>query len=397
MAEINFDQYVERKETGSMKWDMVDQIFRGKDLLPMWVADMDFLVPKEIIEALKTRSSFGVFGYTMHSQTTDQAVVQWIDRHFRWKISPQSIIFTSGVVPTIAQIIQEFTEEGDEIIIQTPVYPPFFQLVTNFNRKLLQNPLLYQNGMYEMDFDHLESIITKQTKMLILCSPHNPVGRVWTKAELEKLAEICFKHDLLIVSDEIHADIIYEGYEHTPIASLSKEISNRTFTCLAPTKTFNLAEFHTSYVICENPALKKRFKDRLAKQFLNMTNSFGELVTEVAYTYGENWLHELRKYLKGNYEFAKNFIEEKMPQISIVKPQGTYLLWIDCSKLPFSSAERKKWLIEKARVALNHGPTFGVEGENFERMNIACPRKTLAEGLQRIYEAYQKLSEDNLL
>lgn len=390
MKEI-FDVPIERKNTGSMKWDMVDTLYRGQDLLPMWVADMDFQAPNEIIEAIIKRTKHGIFGYPKHSTLADQAIKNWLKRHFDWEISERSILFTFGVVPTIGQIIQQFTDEGDEIIIQTPVYPPFFQLVTNYNRTLLQNPLRYEKGKYEMDFDHLESIITSKTKMLILCNPHNPVGRVWTKYELEKLAKICEKHDLLIVSDEIHADLVYEGHKHVPIASLSADISKRTFTLLAPTKTFNLAAFQISYCIIENNDLYNQLKQRLTKQFLNMTNLYGELVTEVAYTYGDKWLTELKSYIKGNYEYAKEFIETNMSKLKVIEPEGTYLLWIDCSELPFTASERKKWLIQEARVALNHGPTFGKEGKHFERMNIACSRKTLEEGLNRIYDAYVKL------
>lgn len=388
---INFDQPVDRKNTGSMKWDLVDTIYRGEDLLPLWVADMDFQVPSEIIEAIKNRVDHGVFGYPKHAKSCDQAIKNWVHRHFHWDISEQAILYTSGVVPTIGHIIREFTDENDEIIIQTPVYPPFFSLVTNNNRKLLQNPLKYSEGKYEMDFEQLESIITPKTKLLILCNPHNPVGRVWTKDELEQLAQICRKHDLLIVSDEIHADLVYEKHQHIPIASLSKEIAERTFTLLAPTKTFNLAAFQISYCIIENRQLYSQLKQSLTKQFLHMTNLFGELVLEVAYTYGDEWLRELKKYIQANYQFTKEYIEKNMPKLSVIEPEGTYLLWIDCSKLPFTAEQRKNWLVKEAKVALNHGPTFGKEGEHFERMNIACSRKTLEEGLDRIYRAYQKL------
>lgn len=388
---INLDKMIDRKGTGSMKWDLADRLYQGENLLPLWVADMDFLAPAEIIEAIKNRAEHGIFGYPVHTSDVDRAVQKWVKRHFHWEIEEKTILFTPGVVPTIAQIIQEFTEENDEIIIQPPVYPPFFQLVTNFNRTLLENPLRYENGKYTIDFEHLESIITPKTKMLLLCSPHNPVGRVWLKEELKKLAEICEKYNLLIVSDEIHADLTYEGHAHIPIASLTKEISERTITLLAPTKTFNMAAFQISYCIIENKSLYERIERRLRKQFLHMTNLFGELVTKVAYTHGDAWLNEVRKYVQKNYEFTKSFLEKRMPEISIVEPEGTYLLWLDFSKLPLTASERKKWLIHEAKVALNHGPTFGKEGEHFERMNIACSQETLKEGLERIERAYQKL------
>ncbi|WP_096200561.1 MalY/PatB family protein [Bacillus sp. FJAT-45350] len=393
MSEYSFDKVVERRNTGSAKWDMVDTLYRGKDLLPFWVADMDFKVPTEVIDALQQKVSHGVFGYPAHSPSANSAVINWLATHFHWNIEAQSILFTSGIIPTINNIIQAFSNEGDEIIIQTPVYPPFYQLVTNNNRELVKNPLKYEQGTYKMDFEHLESVISDNTKMLILCSPHNPVGRVWKKDELEQLADICKRHNLLVISDEIHADLLYDGHSHTPIASVSEDMAKRTFTCLTPSKSFNLAEFHTSYVVIEEVELRSRLKKHLAIQFQNTTNSFGEIVTEAAYTYGESWLKELRMYLKGNYDFVKAYFEKHIPLLSIIKPEGTYLLWIDCSKLELSSTERKRWLVEDAKVALNHGPTFGEEGESFERMNIACPRKTLEEGLERIHRAYQKLNK----
>ncbi len=387
----DFNQVIRRSGTGSAKWDAVDTLYRGKDLLPLWVADMDFKAPVEILEALQSKVSHGIFGYPIHSSASTRAVIKWVNTHYKWTIKEENILFTSGIIPTISQIIQAFTTEEDEIIIQTPVYPPFFQLVTNNNRQLIKNPLQLENGKYSMDIEHLKSIITPRTKMLILCNPHNPVGRVWTKAELEELADVCSKHNLLIASDEIHADLIYNGHTHIPIASLSKDMATRTFTCLTPSKTFNLAEFHTSYVVIEDASLRTQLKKQLANQFQNTTNSFGELVTEVAYTKGERWLSNLRTYIEENYRFVKEYFQHNMPRLSIIEPEGTYLLWIDWSHLPFTDSERKRWLVEEAKIALNHGPTFGEEGKNFERMNIACPRRTLEEGVSRLHKAYQNI------
>ncbi|WP_017726489.1 MalY/PatB family protein [Halalkalibacterium ligniniphilum] len=387
--ETVFDQVINRKGTASAKWDYVDTLYKGNDLLPMWVADMDFQAPAPVIEAIQSRAAHGIFGYPTHTASVDKAVQSWAKRHYNWDIDPEDLIYTSGIVPTISRIIEAFTNEKDRIVIQTPVYHPFYDLVTNNKRELIKNPLIYDGTSYKMDFAQLESGIDSRTKMLILCNPHNPVGRVWTKEELEKLAQICVANDLLVVSDEIHADLLYEGFQHIPIASLSEEMASRTFTCLAPSKTFNLAGIQTSYVVIKNSVLRAGLKKHLTLNFMNMTNSFAELVTEVAYNQGEQWLQELRAYIQGNEQYVRRYVETHMPKISLVKPEGTYLLWLDCSKLGLSANERKKWLVEEARVALNHGPMFGKEeGDAFERMNIACPRKTIQEGLERIKKAY---------
>ncbi|WP_332698062.1 MalY/PatB family protein [Halalkalibacter lacteus] len=384
-----FDEVIERRGTNSMKWDMTKQRFGNEDLLPMWVADMDFRAPQEVLDSLHATVEHGIFGYTAHSKSVDKAVQSWLKRRYKWEIQANSLIYTSGIVPTISFIIQAFTEPGDQVIIQTPVYYPFYDVVKKNNRELVKNPLAFDGDHYDMDFEQLESAITEKTKMIVLCHPHNPVGRVWKREELEQLAAICEKHDLLLVSDEIHADLLFKGHKHIPFASINEDAASRTFTCLAPSKTFNLAGIQTSYVVVENEQLRVKLANHLSNSFANSVSSFAEVATEAAYTHGEAWLEELMDYVEKNYEFVRQYVTEHMPKLRVMDSEGTYLLWLECSKLPFTPSERKKWLVEEAGVALNHGPIFGEEGKSFERINLACPRATLQEGLDRIKEAYE--------
>ncbi|WP_100405184.1 MalY/PatB family protein [Bacillus solitudinis] len=385
-----FEQVIERRGTASMKWDMLKERFGAEDLWPMWVADMDFRAPQAVLDALKEKVDHGIFGYPAHSKSVDEAVQNWLARRYQWKVNSSAFIYTPGVVPTLSNIIKAFTEKQDEVVIQTPVYYPFYDVIKKNERDLVRNPLVFDGKQYKMDLEHLESVITDKTKMIILCHPHNPGGRVWTREELELLAAVCKRHDLLVISDEIHADLLYEGHVHVPLASINDDMANRTFTCLAPSKTFNLAGIQTSYVVVENDELRTKLKNFLASTFMNSTNSFAEVATEAAYRYGEEWLDELMSYVQKNYDMVSEFLKENMPKIRPIEPEGTYLLWLDCSELGLSAAERKNWLIKDAQVALNHGPMFGEEGKEFERMNLACPSSILKEGLNRMKVAYER-------
>ncbi|WP_062047640.1 MalY/PatB family protein [Bacillus sp. JCM 19034] len=389
--DYQFDEVIERRGTDSLKWDMTKQRFGKEELLPLWVADMDFRAPQEVLDALHKKVEHGIFGYPAHSEKVDEAVVDWLNRRYKWDIHKESIIYTSGIVPTISYIIQAFTEPEDEIIIQTPVYYPFYDVVKKNKRQLVENPLSFDGNTYTMDLAHLESVITERTKMIVLCHPHNPVGRVWKRDELEALAAICKKYDLYVVSDEIHADLLFKGQTHIPFASLNEDTSKRTFSCLAPSKTFNLAGIQTSYVVIDNRELRNKLSQHLATSFANMTNSFAGVATEAAYRYGEPWLESLMEYVEANYQYVKQYIAEQMPKMRVLPSEGTYLLWIDCSQLPFSPTERKKWLIDEVGLALNPGSIFGKEGNNFERMNIACPRITIKKALEKWKNAYDKL------
>ncbi|WP_413378918.1 MalY/PatB family protein [Alkalihalobacillus sp. 1P02AB] len=385
-----FNQVIERRGTNSLKWDMLNERFGADDILPLWVADMDFRAPDAVIEAIKEKADHGIFGYPAHSKSLDLAVQSWLSRRYNWEVSENSFVYTLGVVPALSHLINAFTEHGDEIIIQTPVYYPFYDVIEKNERTLVRNPLKYDGKQYEMDFEQLEDVITDKTKMLLLCHPHNPGGRVWKRAELEKLVAICKKHNLYIVSDEIHADLLYEGHSHIPIASIDPEMKERIFTCLAPSKTFNLAGLQVSYIVMEDSATRLKLKKFIATTFTGMNNSFAEVAMEAAYTHGEPWLQELMTYIQSNYKLVTDFLREHMPKVKWMEPDGTYLLWLDFSQLNFTPAERKKWLIEEAKVGFNHGAMFGEEGKGFERMNLACPASTIEEALNRLKAAYVK-------
>nr|WP_204465847.1 MalY/PatB family protein [Shouchella xiaoxiensis] len=390
----DFNKVIGRKGTDSMKWDATKERFGKDDLIPLWVADMDFKAPEEVIQALKEKVEHGVYGYPAPSADINDTIVNWISNQYNWKIEPVDIVHVTGVVPAINHLIKAFTEENDEVIIQTPVYYPFYDVIEKSNRRVVKNPLRFDGEQYTMDFQGLEAIITEKTKILLLCNPHNPGGRVWSKDELYQLAEICEKHNLYVISDEIHADLLFDGYTHTPFANVLQSLEKRVFTTMAATKTFNLAGVQGAYVVIKDAKLRLDYRKTLALTFMNSANMFSQIATKAAYEHGLPWLSELMDYVQGNYQFVEDYLVTHMPEIKPIKPQGTYLLWLNFEKLGFTADERKRWLTEEARVALNHGPIFGEEGEHFERMNLATPRTTLAEAMDRIHDAYKKINVD---
>ncbi|OAA31711.1 cystathionine beta-lyase [Kosmotoga arenicorallina S304] len=390
----DFDRIVDRRGTSSYKWDMLEEIFGSDDLLPMWVADMDFRSPPALIEALTERAKHGVFGYTARNDGFYQSFIDWVKVRHDWDIKRKWIIASPGVVPSIAIAVQAFTKPGEKVLLQTPVYYPFFDVIKNNNRELAVNELRYSNGRYEMDFDSLEKEIDDKTKLLILCSPHNPVGRVWTKDELKTLGEICLRKGVIVLSDEIHSDIVYSGSKHTPFAKISEELSEISITCMAPSKTFNIAGLETSLTIVPNSKLRKVFENRLYDQlFMRLGNIFGINATEMAYRHGKEWLDELLEYLERNRDYAVKYINENIPGIKPVKPEGTYLLWLDFRGLGMNDNEIRNLLLHRAKVALGHGPIFGKGGEGFQRLNFACPRTLLEKGLAKIEKAMRELRD----
>ncbi|ACR78872.1 MULTISPECIES: MalY/PatB family protein [Kosmotoga] len=391
MEKYDFDKFIDRRETNSYKWDYLDEAFGTRDLIPMWVADMDFEAPKPVIEAIKNRAQHGCYGYTARPDSYYESIMNWLEKRHSWKVEKEWLLHSPGVVPGIVIAILAFTNPGDKVIIQTPVYHPFYSTVRENGRQLVKNPLKLENGKYFMNFEDLESKIDERARMLILCNPHNPGGRVWTEGELLKLGELCIKHDLIILSDEIHSDIIMPGYKHIPIASISQELADRTITYIAPSKTFNLAGLTTSTVIISNQRLRRIYNNMLSSLELNLGNVFGIVATEAAYRYGEEWLEQLLKYLKGNLEFLKKFISERLPEIKVVEPEGTYLVWLDFRGLGMDQEELRKFIIEKAKLGLNDGVTFGEEGKGFQRMNIACPRSILKKALEQLETAVKNL------
>jgi cystathionine beta-lyase len=386
----NFDRIIPRKNTNSYKWDRCEEIFGTDDLIPMWVADMDFEAPKEVKKALKDRIEHGVFGYTFIPDSFYDSIIDWQFSRNNWKIEKDWIIIAPGVVPSIKACIQSFTSPGEEIIVQTPVYFPFFSSIRLNGRILVENPLKFSSGNYRMDFEDLERKINDKTRMLILCNPHNPVGRVWKKEELERLGEICLRNNITIVSDEIHSDLIMPGYKHTPIASISKEFSDITVTCTSVSKTFNLAGLSTSYLIISNPVLRNRYVHTAQRNGLLTTNIFGIIALEVSYRYGFKWLDDLIEYLRENRDFVKDFLKERIPSVKTTELEGTYLMWLNFRELGLKQEELKNLLYNEAKVGLQDGVMFGEEGDGFMRMNIACPRSTLGEAMKRMEKAIKK-------
>lgn len=383
----NFDDLIDRRNTNCMKWDRLEELFGGTGLLPLWVADMDFSAPPAVLKAIKERTNHPIFGYNYSSDEYYQAVISWMKRRHNWKIDREWILFTPGVVPALSYSVKAYTEPDDNIIIQSPVYRPFYTTIENNGRNIITNPLIYRDGRYFMDYEDLEAKIDSKTKLLILCSPHNPVGRVWTKEELTKLGEICLKNDIIIISDEIHFDIVYKGYDHTVLANVSPEIRERCIICTAPSKTFNIAGLQISNIIIPNNELREKYSLELEKDHIIRPNVFGEGALVAAYNESEDWLDSLLEYLEKNRDFFISFVDKNIPQLKVVKPEGTYLLWVDFSDLGMNSEELRDFLVNKCKLAVNPGEMFGKESGLFQRFNIGCPRSILEEALIRIEKA----------
>lgn len=390
LEEGYFDLSVKREGTNCFKWENNKEVFGTDDLIPMWVADMDFRSPPEIIEALTKRSQHGIFGYTFHSKKYYDCIIDWQKEQFNWEITRESIINTPGIVPGLNIALQALTQKGDKIAFLTPVYDPFFNSIQNNERIPVNSDLSYTGSSYKIDFIDLDKKL-KNAEILLLCSPHNPVGRVWTREELERLAEICLRNKVLIISDEIHSDLVFENYEHLPIAQLSRAVSDITITFNAPSKTFNVAGLATSYAIIENEKIRSLYNDAIKKLWLRSGNIYGLLALEKAYSYGREWLQLLLKYLQGNLQYLENFFSTNLPQIKPVKTEGTYLSWLDYQDLNMEEEQFSELLIKKARVGLNRGSQYGAAGRGFMRLNFGCPRALLATGLERIHQALIEL------
>jgi cystathionine beta-lyase len=381
----DFDKIVSRETTNCAKWDTVE-----KGLLPMWVADMDFQSPSEVIAALQERAEHGIFGYSGGYGGWFEALMQWMEKRYRWAPQREWISTSPGVVAALFMLVRALTEPGDRIIIQPPVYRPFYYVASSNGCELLENPLYFDGRKYRMDLEQLRQTVDSRVKLLILCSPHNPVGRVWSRDELLALGQFCLEHEITIISDEIHSDLVLPGYKHTVLASVSQELEQNMIVCNAPSKTFNIAGIPASNIIIANEKLRSAYRRVLRGSGLALPNVFAVTAVEAAYTYGEAWLEELLLYLEDNYRLASSYIAERIPEIKVVDPEGTYLLWLDCHGLSLNDKELDSFIKEKARLLLEPGTIFGTGGSGFQRMNIACPRSRLLEALQRLETAVRE-------
>ncbi len=389
---MNFDAVLDRKNTGSMKWDMMEKLNKPKDVLPLWVADMDFKAPDGVIQVLEERIKHGVFGYTKPTSAYYNAIINWMEKRHDWKVKKESIVATPGIVPVLNFIIQEFTQKGDGVLIQRPVYHPFSKAIIQNDRTLINSPLVLNENRYEIDFlDFENKIRDNQVKLFILCSPHNPVGRVWTNEELKTMGDICIKHNVLILVDEIHHDLVFKSYKHIPFASLGQKYANYCITCTAPSKTFNLAGLKVANIIIDNQEILDKFKAYLQRISLMSINMLGISACEAAYQTGGAWLDGLMDYIDENKKYVKEFIEEKFSMINVIDSEATYLLWIDFRNLGLTNKKLEAFMLNEAKLWLNDGYIFGEEGSGFQRMNIACPRSTLVQALKQLEQALQKL------
>ncbi|MBS4200143.1 pyridoxal phosphate-dependent aminotransferase [Bacillus sp. FJAT-49732] len=383
-----FDEKIDRKNTSSVKWDGMKAAFGKNELLPMWVADMDFRPPSEVLDAMKKRVEHGVFGYTIIGDTTANAIINWISKRHQWDIKPSWLLYSPGVVPSIGMAIRAFTEVGDKVMLQSPVYTPFFNMIESNMREVVNSPLVLKDGRYEIDFVDFEEKLKSGVKLFLLCSPHNPAGRVWSKEELMKIAELCREYGVIIASDEIHADIVAPPHKHFPICSLDPSFSDLIITFMAPSKTFNLAGLQSSFMVVQNAEIRKKIEDIQKNEGFHTLNTFGIIAMEAAYQYGEKWLDDATAYIRENIEILQKGIETELPDLEVIKPEGTYLVWVDCRKTGLSANEIRKRLIEKGRLAVNFGDSYGPGGEGFIRFNTACPRSIIEEGIERLKLAF---------
>lgn len=385
MTTYNFDREIDRKKTNSLKYDFAVERGRDVDVLPLWVADMDFQAPKPVLDALQNAVSHGIFGYSEVKGEYFDALYRWFDSRFDWQSKSEWLVKTPGVVFALAMAVRALTKEGDSVLIQPPVYYPFFEVIRDNNRKIVESPLLLTDGHYEIDFDDLEEKIASQNvKLFLLCSPHNPVGRVWTKEELQKLGELCDRYHVFVVADEIHCELVYEGHDYTPFASLSKRFRQNSVTCVSPSKAFNLAGLQIANIIAADEGVRRRIDRAININEVCDVNPFGVIATIAAYNEGGAWLDALRKYLWENYEYLCRFFEQRLPQYPVLPLEGTYLVWIDCRASSIGSDATTLRLQEEQKLMVNSGTLYGPGGEGFIRLNIACPRTLLADGLERI-------------
>ncbi|MDO5707360.1 MAG: MalY/PatB family protein [Andreesenia angusta] len=388
----NFDEIIDRKNTDCIKYDFAVERGLPEDVLPLWVADMDIRAPKEVNDAIIEAAKHGIYGYSETKDDYFEILSNWFKNFHNWEIKKDWLVKTPGVVFAIATAIRALTEEGDGILIQEPVYYPFSNMIEENNRRLINNSLLYKDGRYNIDFEDFEKKIKEENvKLFIFCNPHNPVGRVWEREIIERLGKICLDNNVIVLSDEIHSDLVYEGYEHHVFANINNEFRDNCIVFTAPSKTFNIAGLQVSNIFIPNEDIRNRFKSEMNRAGYSQLNTLGLVAAKAAYKYGHSWLKELKKYLWANIEFVEDYLKENIPEVKLVKPEGTYLIWLDFRDTGLNNDEIEDLIINKAKLWLDGGTMFGEDGEKFQRINIACPRKTVEEALDKIKLAlYEK-------
>lgn len=385
----DFDEIIDRRNTSCLKYDFAVERGYPQDILPFWVADMDFRAPQSVLDELSRRVQHGIFGYTDPKESYKAVLLNWFHTHHNWTPSADSLVVTPGVVFALCTAIRAFTQPGDGVLIQQPVYYPFTESILDNGRQLINSPLVEKDGHYTIDFTDFEAkIIEGKVKLFLFCSPHNPVGRVWTREELLQISSICQRHNVRIVADEIHHEFIRKGYHHTVLASLSPEIAQNVITCTSPSKAFNLAGLQISNIFIENDTLRQKFKQELAASGYSQPNCLGLFAAQAAYVHGHEWLCELRDYLESNYQKTKEFLKQELPKIRLIEPEGTYLLWLDFSAYGLTNQELDERIIHQANLWLDSGQIFGSSGNGFQRINIACPWPTLEKGLKHLAKAF---------
>lgn len=379
----NFDEIVDRTNTNCEKYDSRDRIFGNPNVIPLWVADTDFKTPDFIVNAVKERAAHEVYGYPTKPDSFFESIQSWLKRRHDWVVERDWIAYSPNVVIALSSLVLSLTKPGDEIIVQPPVYFPFFHVIKGNERKMVENPLKEVDGRYCFDIEDLKSKINKGTKMLLLCNPHNPGGMVWTKEELTEIGSICIENNIIVVSDEIHADLIYSGYKHTPFASISDDFAQNTITTMAASKTFNIAGLSSSFLITANKRYMGAYQRLMNATHISSGNFFGLVATEAAFTHGDHWLEQQLRYLEGNYKVVEDYLVKHLPKIKLMKAEGTYLLWIDVSELSISPTQAMDELV-KGGVGLSPGAMFGTGGEKFLRLNMGCPRSVLSDALNKM-------------
>lgn len=392
----NFDQQRNRYHTDSIKWDEVGSIFGTADLLPMWVADMDFAAAEPILKALHQRIDHGVFGYTVAGAGVRQAVIDRMKSKYGWEVKPEWLIFTPGIVSGLSFAVKAYTKVGDHVVIQSPVYHPFMDATVNNGCQIVNSQLRLNGSRYEMDYDSFQQAFEPQngnpsrTSLYILCSPHNPVGRVWSREELMRAGQIAISHGAIVISDEIHGELVFRGAQHVPFASISEEFAQNSVVFIAPSKTFNLAGLAASVAIIPNEKLRQQYQ-LAASGFMGGVNTLGLTALEAAFREGDEWLEQLLVYLEDNVQFTLDYLAQHIPEVKAVKPEGTYLMWLDFTRLGMDDSRLRDWMRYKVKLGLNDGITFGPGGEGHQRINVACPRALLHEALQRLEQAVRRL------